>query len=118
MEVRRDSKAQQRSREALAVRAKAPIAAHLEDCLQAFARLSAVLRSNLNQEEENKNLNGLVSDGFYKIVDDCSGRLVSWGRESGASSKELDHSLRFSSRLKDTTLEFLKDLNYILEKGE
>ncbi|KAK3318119.1 hypothetical protein B0H66DRAFT_516243 [Apodospora peruviana] len=105
MEARRDSKAQ-RSQQNLALKAKAPIAANLEDCLQSFARLCAILTST-----------GAEFDGLAKLADDCLARLASWGHESGTSSKALDHALRFSTELRETTLDWLTDLRGILEKA-
>lgn len=106
MEGRRDSKAQ-RSQEKLALLVKAPIAVTLEDCLQSFGRLCAVLRTNKP-----------APDGLAKVADDNFTRLASWGQESGASTNILDHALRFSSELKEQTLELLKDLCLVLEEGQ
>lgn len=50
MEGRRDSKAQ-RSQEKLALLAKAPIAVTLEDCLQSFGILCAVLKTNRQRSD-------------------------------------------------------------------
>ncbi|KAI0127980.1 hypothetical protein BJ170DRAFT_397576 [Xylariales sp. AK1849] len=86
-----------------ALRAKAPVAARFEDCLQAFGRLCTALRANLP-----------ASEHVDSLADDCMFRLISWGHDSGASNRMLDHKLRRSSRPRDNTLDLLKELDVIV----
>jgi hypothetical protein len=106
MDVREDSK-ELRSRHNRAVRAKAPLAANFEDCLQTFDRLRATIHSSKKDLEDE-----------HILGEDCYSRLRSWGHDSGASSRALDHRLRKSSQLGSTTLELLVELQSVLQEGE
>jgi hypothetical protein len=106
MDVREDSK-ELRSRHNRAVRAKAPLAANFEDCLQAFDRLRATIHSSKKNLEDE-----------YILGEDCYSRLRSWGHDSGAASRALDHRLRKSSQLGTATLELLSELQLTLQEGE
>jgi hypothetical protein len=106
MDVSGDSK-ELRNRNNRAVRAKAPLAANFEDCLQVFDRLRATIQSN-KKDFENE----------HTLGEDCYSKLRSWGYNSGASSRALDHRLRKPSRLKTTTLELLVELQSKLQEGE
>lgn len=105
MASRRDSTAV-RNQQGRAVRAKALIAANLEDCLQDFDRLCAALRANRQGSEE------------YVAAENCRSRLTSWAHDSGASGRALDHSLRRSSSLRGITLNLLIDLHATLQEGK
>ncbi|KAH8746034.1 hypothetical protein BGZ57DRAFT_777998 [Hyaloscypha finlandica] len=106
MDVREDSK-ELRSRNNRAVRANAPLAANFEDCLQAFDRLRATIYSSKKDLEDEHNLG-----------EDCYSRLRTWGHDSGASSRALDHRLRKSPQLGTSTLDLLAELQSILQEGE
>ncbi|KAG4442072.1 hypothetical protein IFR05_002466 [Cadophora sp. M221] len=102
MDRHEDSKAL-RSQQNQAVRAKAPIAAEFEDCIQSFDRLCATIRVNEPGPDE------------AVIAEDCRSRLTLWGHESGASGRKLDHALRRSFSLRTATLELLRDLQATLQ---
>jgi hypothetical protein len=106
MDVREESK-EVRNRHSRAVRAKAPLAASFEDCLQAFDRLLATTNAN-KQNLEDEDI----------LAEDCCSRLKTWGHDSGASSRALDHRLRKSSQLATATSELLVELQSILQEGE
>lgn len=89
------------------LRAKGPIAAQLEDCTQLLHRLSASLEACLP-----------VSEKLYTSADDSLMKLILWGNEVGANSRALDHALRRSRQLNETTLENLSDLYIAVEKGQ
>ena len=96
-----------RTQQSQALRAKAPIRAHFEDCVQAFDRLCSAINANMTASEEE-----------IILVEDCYSRLRSWGQDSGASTRALDHGLRKSSELGAHTLNLLSDLHSILHEGE
>ncbi|KAI1845649.1 hypothetical protein JX266_008260 [Neoarthrinium moseri] len=99
------SKKAQRLKEARGLRAKAPVAAHFEDCVQAFQRLSDSIQVNQSNSE------------LHQIAEDSAIRLKLWGEGSQASSRSLDYALRNSSILKRQTLRLLKDLHSTLEEA-
>ena len=66
--------------------------------------------ANENAEEELLRQASQVSRARYLIVDDCFSKFRDWGSNTGASSRSLDHALRKSSELQQTTKELLKDL--------
>ena len=88
------------------LRAKAPIAAHFEDCFQAFQQLFDSLKVNESNSE------------LHNIAKDCGLRFKIWGDDSGASSRALDYALRSSPVVKRQTLRLLKDLSSFLEQGK
>lgn len=97
-----DSKAQ--------IREKAILAAIYEDCLQAFSQLTSATRENL------------IWNAWYSSVNDNCRRLIRWGDETGASSRQLDlsldYSLRKSARLREKTAELLGDIHSTLCEGK
>jgi hypothetical protein len=82
----------------------APLAAKFEDCRQCFSRLCPVLKSN-------------SFHACSSLADDCYGRFLAWGNDSGASTRALDHSLRKTATLGDMSLELLVDLHATLTNG-
>lgn len=76
-----------------------PIAAHFENCLQYFERLSASLETR-------------PSEGtyIYSTVDGCLSEFRMWGNDTGAPEGLLDHALRKSSRLQKAAKDLLLDL--------
>lgn len=106
MDAIEDSK-EIRNRHNRAVRAKAPLAANFEDCLQAFDRLRATIQANKRDLKDE-----------YILGEDCYSRLRSWGYDSGASSRALDHRLRKSAQLVAATLDLLEELYSILVEGK
>ena len=89
-----------RTKEAQQFRAKGPLAAQFEDCVQAIKRLFAALSANTS-----------ISEQIYIRTERCMSRLISWGHDSGASSRVLDHHLRRSSKPRTLTLRLLKELH-------
>ncbi|KXJ88488.1 hypothetical protein Micbo1qcDRAFT_197288 [Microdochium bolleyi] len=88
-----------RLEESRGLRARAPIAAHYEDCSQAVQRLSESL---------------LVHDSdsdLHRLARDCAIRLHIWGHGSGASSRGLDYSLKDCPGVRQHTLSLLEDLH-------
>lgn len=77
----------------------APIAAHFENCLQYFERLSASLESRPFGEKY-----------IYSTVDGCLSEFRIWGNDTGAPEGLLDHALRKSSRLQKAAKDLLMDL--------
>lgn len=77
----------------------APIAAHFENCLQYFERLSASLESRPFGEKD-----------IYSTVDGCLSEFRMWGNDTGAPEGLLDHALRKSSRLQQAAKDLLIDL--------
>lgn len=78
----------------------APIAALFKDCLQQFERLCAATVES--QQIGGKSLNSMI--------DGCFSKFRMWGRDTGAPDGLLDHALRKSSRLQQTTKDILGDL--------
>ena len=78
----------------------APIAALFEDCSQCFERLCATTVESRHIGETS----------LHSMVDGCFSELRSWGGETGAPDGSLDHALRKSSRLQQTTKDLLGDL--------
>jgi len=88
-------------------RRKTPIAAEFEDCIQVFQQLCSSLEAG-----------STAWGGSDSELAGLFGRLRSWGNESGASTRSLDHRLRKASRLQNQVLEFLGDLKVDLESGK
>lgn len=76
----------------------APVAAHFENCLQYFERLSASLESRPSE------------GNIYSTVDGCLSEFRIWGNDTGAPEGLLDHALRKSSRLQKAAKDLLIDL--------
>ena len=95
-----------RDQEYRELRAKAPIAARFEDCLQLLGRLSATLTASLPESEQ-----------IALLAEDCETKFKIWGHDAGANSRALDHALRDSSRLGEATVQLLDDLREILIHG-
>lgn len=51
------------------------------------------------------------------LIERCRKRLITWGHDTGASSRRLDHSLRKSLKLRSNTLELLQDIFRLLTMG-
>ena len=97
-----------RTKEAQQFRAKGPLAAQFEDCVQALKRLFAALSANASISEQIP---------IYTRTERCMSRLISWGHDSGASSRVLDHNLRRSSKPRNLTLRLLKELHENVHHG-
>lgn len=108
------------------LRAKAPIAAHFEDCTQAFQQLCAALKSCRIAPSTGQRFDDLVREKsedlrleeIYTATDDCMAKLDIWDLEVGASTRALDHTLRRSSQLSQTVVSHLDELKAILEQGD
>jgi len=90
------------------LRAKAPLAAQFEDCAQAVKQVHSALNTDPSVEKHTS---------LHALVGRCLGRLTTWGHETGASSRLLDHSLRRASRLRNNTLTLLQDLHDRFQDG-
>ncbi|KAH8649070.1 hypothetical protein BX600DRAFT_109938 [Xylariales sp. PMI_506] len=99
------SKRAERLKKSRGLRAKAPIAAQFEDCLQAFQQLSDALAVNHSASQ------------LHKASRRCRTKFRLWGDDTGASSRALDYALRDSSMLESQTLALLRDLHSILEEA-
>jgi hypothetical protein len=88
------------------LRAKAPLAAQFEDCLQACHKLSVALQDESARSK------------LFEVCKYCEARLNVWGDESGASSRDLDYVLRNSPLVKNQTLRLLGDFQRSLDEGE
>ncbi|KAK4166348.1 hypothetical protein QBC43DRAFT_313485 [Cladorrhinum sp. PSN259] len=116
--------------EADTLRAKAPLAAQFEDCAEAIKQLHAALNAHTSVSEQELPTQQKESHEFANsdntaqcerepskvdplriLVDKCQQRLKSWGHDTGASSRLLDHSLRWSSKPRNSTLTLLKELH-------
>jgi hypothetical protein len=89
-------------------RSNAPIAAQYEECSQILRQLHAAF---LAKEFKDGEMDLRI------LTEQCLTRLISWGENSRASSRLLDHALRRSSRPRNDTLRLLKDLHEILQSG-
>ena len=87
-------------------RAKAPLAAQFEDCVQASIRLTDALQANRPR------LNKLRDLG-----QECKDRLAFWGENSGATTRTLDYNLKCSPALVHQTQALLDDLNTALTEA-
>jgi hypothetical protein len=96
----------ERLREHRSLRAKAPIAAQFEDCVQAFTQLSDSLQVKLSKSS------------LQEVSKGCDARLMLWAVESGASSRLLDYTLRGRPGLKRQTLRLLEELHETLKNGK
>ena len=85
----------------------APIAAHFENCLQYFERLSASLESRPSEGND-----------IYSTVDGCLSEFRIWGNDTGAPEGLLDHALRKSSRLHKAAKDLLMDLDSTLRTSK
>lgn len=77
-----------------AARERTPVAAEYEDCTQRFDMLNSVMEANESTWEPYQNL-----------LNDYRSRLTTWGVDTGARSRTIDHTLRKSSRLANQVLE-------------
>lgn len=76
----------------------APIAVLFKDCLQYFGQLIKVMKDND------------VWKPSYLAMDACQSKFRQWSSDTGASNHLLDHALRKSSRLQETTVDLLREL--------
>jgi hypothetical protein len=83
----------------------APIAANYENCRGCFEQVCLALRSN-------------SSSSIADLADDGFGKLQAWGRDSGASNRLLDHTLRKASRIAKLTTDLLSTLCATLVKSK
>lgn len=97
-----------RTKEAQKLRAKAPLAAQFEDCAQAVRQLHTALNANPSVSEQVP---------LRILIERCLRRLTSWGHDTGASSRALDHSLRRASKPRSSTLTLLKELHELVVQG-
>ena len=97
-----------RTRETQKLRAKAPLAAQFEDCAQAVKQLHAALNANPSISEQAP---------LRTLIERCLRRLTSWGHDTGATSRVLDHSLRRASKPRTSTLTLLKELHELVVQG-
>ncbi|KAK4224666.1 hypothetical protein QBC38DRAFT_547456 [Podospora fimiseda] len=103
-----------RTREAQKLRAKAPLAAHFEDCAEAVKQLYAALTANsrtLSEQDSSR------IDPLHATVERCKKRLMSWGHDTGASCRVLDHALRRASKPRGITITLLKELHELVVKS-
>lgn len=89
-----------RNQESDHVKGLAPIAALFKDCLQRFERLHAATVESLQ----------IGGKSLHSMVDGCFSEFRMWGIDTGAPDGSLDHALRKSSRLQQTTKDLLGDL--------
>jgi len=71
------------------LRARAPLAAQSEDCAQAVKQAYAALNADTSVEKQTP---------LRVLIGRCLGRLVTWGHETGASSRLLDSSVAEGER--------------------
>ena len=95
----------QRDRVNRSLRAKAPVAATFEDCVQAFQQLSDSIYVNGSNTQ------------LYQTAKSGVLRFRLWGQDCGASSRALDHALRLSPTVRQQTLILLDDLLSIVTQG-
>jgi hypothetical protein len=100
----------ERTLERRGLRAKAPVAAHYEDCFQALLWLCSFLDAN-RADAKQAAANALIAEN-------CMGRLRSWGGDSGASSRVLDYALKVSSKPRRQTLRLLSELDTAIAYGK
>lgn len=103
--MHQESKKAQRLKESSGLRAKAPIAARFEDCVQVFQRLSDSLQVNQFKPQ------------LERVSKECVLRFKLWGDSSGASSRALDYALKGSPLVKRQVLSLLGELNSTLGEG-
>ncbi|KAK1750091.1 transcription activator GutR [Echria macrotheca] len=101
-ETTRSRKDQEKS----GIRAKAPLAAQFEDCIQASLRLTDLLHANRP-----------YSDDLRDLAHRFTERLRRWGNDSGASCRALDYTLRCSPDVVRQTHTLLKDLLRVLSSA-
>jgi hypothetical protein len=83
---------------------KTIIAARCEDCTQQFTRLCDSLPSRF-------------PDNTIAFLADCLAQFITWGNETGARDKDLDHRLRNSSDMHDIIVDILSQLQSLLDDG-
>ena len=84
-----------------------PIATLFNDCLHDFERLCSTIESR----KVTGNSPDLMRDG-------CFSKFCTWGSDTGAPNGSLDHALRKSSRLQQTTKGLLEDLTSALQTSK
>lgn len=97
-----------RNQESDHVKGLAPIAALFEDCLQRFERLRAATVESLQ----------IGGKSLHSMVDGCFSEFRMWGIDTGAPDGSLDHALRKSSRLQQTTKDLLGELISTLQTSK
>ena len=85
----------------------APIAAIYEDCVQYFEQICTVMDSNPEAWETRSSQ-----------INDCFSKFRDWGNATKAPTRSLDHALRKSSRLQETTKDLLEDLLSMLHTSK
>ncbi|KUJ15483.1 uncharacterized protein LY89DRAFT_783619 [Mollisia scopiformis] len=81
-----------------------PIAAIFETCRDAFERLCIVARRN-------------SSPAISTSIDGQYGQFLTWGKDSGASTRSLDRALRKTTNLSSIVMEVLRGLYSTLVRG-
>jgi len=99
--------AERRRQENHKFRAKAPLAAQFDDCLQDSDRLRGALQDNRAHSKKLRDLAILVND-----------KLKSWGDQSGASSRLLDYSLKCVPTVAQRTSSLLTELRKALNRAD
>lgn len=84
----------------------APIAVLFKDCLQDFGKLIKVMKDND------------VWKHNYLALDAYQSKFRQWSSDTGASDRSLDHALRKSSQLQETTIDLLKELRSALSTSK
>ncbi|KAK4201003.1 hypothetical protein QBC40DRAFT_264559 [Triangularia verruculosa] len=87
------------------VRAKAPLAAHFEDCTQALQQLHSAINANPSVAN------------LRDLAERCLSKLTSWGHDTGASSRRLDHALRWTKGPQQSTQLLLEGLHSLIAQA-
>jgi hypothetical protein len=91
------------------IRKKGPLAAQFEDCGQHMRKLYAAMDADPEVSEKS---------AIYGLAERCHSGLISWGHDSGASSRILDHTLRRSLRPRENTERLLTELQDNITHGK
>ncbi len=83
---------------------KTVIAARCEDCAQKFTRLCELVASRF-------------SENIAASLGDRLTQFITWGNETGAMDKDLDHRLRDSTDMRDIIVDILTQLQSLLDQG-
>lgn len=89
------------------LREKAPLAAQFEDCAQAVKQIHTAISADSESCAVNET-------SLRPMIERCLGRLTTWGHDTGASSRVLDHSLRRASKPRSNTMMLLKELHKLV----
>ncbi|KAK0738770.1 hypothetical protein B0T18DRAFT_433523 [Schizothecium vesticola] len=89
------------------LREKAPLAAQFEDCAQAVKQIHTAISADPESS-------AVQETSLRPMIERCLGRLTTWGHDTGASSRVLDHSLRRASKPRSNTMMLLKELHKLV----